>query len=235
MYGCRFRGSESSEIRHSDAGLQQSNCAVLAKKKPAGFYFSNPHVASQISAAPEGSCFFFFARRANLQLQINSSCLQHPSAVSPFALPLLQFPQHRIASPRFPASTSPFPLLSLPLSISARFVRSPRQQIQGKVFEPANSSSYVTADQKKKKHRLKKNAVQQVAVNVHLRTSHITTPPPLKRPQTCTVLFICVICFAIVRVCICIFMLELWRRISVRRRTSHGMSGERQQRWENQG
>lgn len=49
----------------------------------------------------------FFAQRTNLQLQINSSCLHHPCAVSPFFLPLLQFPRCHIASLRFPASTSP--------------------------------------------------------------------------------------------------------------------------------
>lgn len=54
-----------------------------------------------------GRDFFFFFSCANLQLQINSSCLHHPSAVSPFFLPLLQFP-HSITAPlRFPASTSP--------------------------------------------------------------------------------------------------------------------------------
>lgn len=206
--------------------------AVLAKKNGRILLFKSSRCASDLCSSRRLVVFFFFSLgSANLQLQINSSCLQHPSAVSPFFLPLLQFPP---ASQRFSALSRihlSFPLLSLPPFIIARLVRSPRQQIRGKVFEPANSSSYVTADQKKKKHGLKKNGVQQVAANVHLRTSRIN-PPFKTATNEQSFIHLCDLFCYCQRVCVCIFTLELWRRISVRRRTSHGSSGERQQRRE---
>lgn len=180
----QVRGSESSEIRHADAGS---------------------------------------ATDAALQLQINSSCLHHPSAVSRFFLPLLQFPQHHIASLRFPASTSLSHSSRFHYSVTHAYVNTHGDKYTKRLWA---SKFLFLRHSGSKSHRLKKECCPTGGCKCALM--HRSNQSPLKT-LTNEHSFIY---FAIVRVRICSLMPEGGRRISVRRRTSHGMSGERQQWWE---